>query len=64
MKDKKIKSLEHRIEFLQKRVDEKLLEEFGNEHKFTYWAGWSLGYYKGQISIMEDFLAYLKEEEL
>ena len=32
----------------------------GKEQKFTYWAGYELGYIKEQISILEDNLDTIK----
>jgi len=40
----------------KKRLTELELQHVGKELNFTYWGGYSMGYLKGQISILENIL--------
>lgn len=55
-----ISTLKRRIERFEKMVEEKLQKEQGNEINFTYWGGFNLGYLKGKITVLEEFLDYLE----
>ena len=45
-----------RLKRLKEQRDKLLKEHNGNELKFTYWAGYELGYVKGKICEIEDIL--------
>ena len=58
-----IERLEHRLKRLIEMRDKLELEHKGNEGKYTYHGGFGLGYVKGQISILEDFIDYLTDKK-
>jgi hypothetical protein len=52
-----IKKLKHRIERLQGFIDAMSKLHKGKETSYyNYFAGWDLGYYEGQLSVLEDLL--------
>lgn len=58
-----IDKLKHRVERLTERKEVLEAKHKGNEENFTYHGGFDLGYVKGQISILEDIIDYLTDEE-
>lgn len=58
-----IERLERRLERFKKMRDELQLDHKGNESKYTYWAGFDLGYLKGKIAEIEDIIDELKAEK-
>ena len=57
---KTIKSIERKAERTRKMIQELEKNHKGKEIEFTYWGGFSLGYHKGQLSILEELLDDLK----
>jgi RNA polymerase-interacting CarD/CdnL/TRCF family regulator len=57
-----IAELVRRLERLENKRDLLLSEHSGNEEKYTYWAGYELGYTKGKIHEIEDFLDQYQEK--
>ena len=52
----KIQSLQRQLERLKSQRDELEREHKGKEMSFTYHGGFSLGYIKGKITIIEDLI--------
>lgn len=52
-----INRLRHRLERLNRQQKELESEHKGREHQFTYYGGHTMGYIKGKIAEIEDFLA-------
>jgi len=55
------KRLNHRLERLTSQRDELEDEHVGEESKFTYWGGHKLGYVKGKINEVEDFIGNIND---
>lgn len=55
--------LVHMITRLSKRRNFMLAKNQGKESTLTYWAGYNLGYLKGQISVLEDWKDELSPPE-
>jgi hypothetical protein len=58
-----IDKLKHRVKRLTERKEVLEAKHKGNEEKFTYHGGFDLGYVKGQISVLEDIIDDLTDEE-
>ena len=58
--DEIYEKIERRLSRLVEKRETLLRLHQGKEQKFTYWAGYELGYIKGQISILEDNLDTIK----
>jgi|688.fasta_scaffold1354319_2 hypothetical protein len=56
--------LKRRLERLKERRDNYKNEHKGNELKYTYWGGYSLGYLEGQIFEIEEILDDLEESDV
>ena len=56
IRTEKRQRLEHRLKRLTARMNEIEARHQGNEQNFTYHGGFDLGYLKGQIAEIEDFL--------
>lgn len=50
------KELRRRLKRWVDKRDKLLKEQKGNEHKYTYWAGYERGYTEGKISELENRL--------
>ena len=61
MLNKEISKLERRLKRLSKQRDVLLKIHSGNEHNYTYWGGYELGYIKGKIDEIENILDILNE---
>jgi hypothetical protein len=55
-KDSKIEVNKRRLNRLTEQKDVLEKDHKGNEDKYSYWGGWSLGYLKGKISEIEDII--------
>lgn len=55
--------LKHRLNRLIERRDKLRLIHEGNELNFTYWGGYELGYVKGQINEIEEFIFMYEQKE-
>lgn len=51
-----VEKLKRRLNRLKELRDKLLMEHGGNEHKYTYWGGYDLGYLNGKICEIEDIL--------
>jgi hypothetical protein len=56
MKDELLNRLKYRLERLNKQKNELESKHKGNEQNYTYHGGFDLGYLKGKISEIEDFI--------
>lgn len=54
-----LEKLEHRLKRLTELKDKLEAKHKDNEQNFTYHGGFDLGYLKGQISVLEDFIEFL-----
>lgn len=57
-----IYSLKRKLARLTARKNQLEARHKGNEEKFTYHGGFDLGYLKGQITELEDFIDYLHSQ--
>lgn len=49
-----VEKLKRRLNRLKEQRDKLQMERGGNEHKYTYWGGYDLGYLMGKICEIED----------
>ena len=59
----KLKEIKRRLARLIEMRDKLCAEHYGQEQKFTYWAGYRLGELKGKISILEDIVDFFEGDE-
>ena len=59
-----IKELQRKLARLKGMRDKLEQEHKGNELKYSYWGGYSLGELKGSIRILEDILDLILVEEI
>jgi len=59
-----IASVGRRISKVKEKISAMEEEHKGNESKLTYWAGFDLGYLKGRLSALEDYLDGLVDAQL
>jgi hypothetical protein len=54
--------LTRKITRVKSQIKELETQHEGKEDKFTYWGGFSMGYLKGKLTILEDWLDDLQDK--